>query len=50
MLALRRTANSSVTGVFGHFNLYLKTKNKSKKMVVGYVTINTDKSLKMLFK
>lgn len=50
MLALRRTANSSVTGVFGHFNLYLKTNNKSKRMVVGYVTINTDKSLKMLFK
>ncbi|DAA96812.1 TPA: hypothetical protein CPT80_04125 [Candidatus Gastranaerophilales bacterium HUM_9] len=50
MLTLRMPANSNVTGVFGHFNLYLKTNNGSKKMVVGYVTINTDKSLKMLFK
>lgn len=50
MTNLRNIANGSVTGVFGHFNLYLKTNNNSKKMVIGYVTLHSDNDLKTLFK
>lgn len=50
MLKLKQTANSENTGVFGHFNVYLKTKGTSKKMTVGYVTFDTHSNLKILFK
>ncbi len=50
MIRLRKLANSSVTGIFGHFNVYLKTDNNSKRMVIGYVTIQEDDSEKILFK
>lgn len=50
MKNLRKLANSSVTGVFGHFNLYLKTSDNSKKMVVGYATIHEDNNDEILFK
>lgn len=50
MLNLRKTANSEETGIFGHFNLYLNTNNGSKKMVIGYVTLDMNKNLEILFK
>lgn len=50
MINLRKLANSSITGVFGHFNLYLKTNNNSKKMVIGYVTLHTDDDIQIQFK
>ena len=50
MSRLRKLANGSVTGIFGHFNVYLKTDNNNKKMIVGYVTIQEDNSEDILFK
>lgn len=50
MFSLRTTANSDLTGIFGHFNIYLKTNASSKQMVTGYVTITDNKDLKILFK
>lgn len=50
MTNLKRTANSKATGIFGHFNVYLKTGNSTKKMVMGYVTFDTHSNLKILFK
>lgn len=50
MTNLKKTANSKSTGIFGHFNVYLKTGNSTKKMVVGYVTFDTHSNLKILFK
>ena len=46
---IRKTANSKSTGVFGHFNVYLKTKDNSKKLAVGFVTFDTHSNLKILF-
>lgn len=50
MNRLRRLANSSVTGIFGHFNIHLKTDNNSKRIVIGYVTLHKDNSEKIIFK
>ena len=50
MLNLRKTANSEATDIFGHFNLYLNTNNGSKKLVIGYVTLDMNKNLEILFK
>lgn len=50
MSNLKKTANSKNTGIFGHFNVYLKTDNSAKKMVIGYVTFDTHSNLKILFK
>lgn len=50
MINLRNIANGNITGVFGHFNLYLKTNNNSKKMVIGYVTLHNNDSTKISFK
>ena len=49
MLNIKQTANSKQTGIFGHFNVYLNTKDASKKMVVGYVTFDTHSKLKIMF-
>lgn len=49
MTNLKRTANSKNTGIFGHFNVYLKTGTTAKKMVMGYVTFDTHSNLKILF-
>lgn len=50
MINLKRTANSKVTGIFGHFNVYLKTNDPYKRLAVGYVTFDTHSNLKILFK
>ena len=50
MTNLKKTANSKATGIFGHFNVYLKTSGTNKKMVMGYVTFDTHSNLKILFK
>lgn len=50
IINLKRTANSEQTGIFGHFNVYLKAKNNKTKMVVGYVTFDTHNNLEILFK
>ena len=47
MLNLKVTANGKDTGVFGHFNVYLKT--AKPKMVTGFVTFDTESKLKILF-
>ena len=49
MTNIRKTANSEATGVFGHFNVYLKTQDNSKKLAVGFVTFDTHSNLKILF-
>lgn len=49
MKNIRRTANNDQTGIFGHFNVYLKTQDNLKKLVVGFVTFDTDQNLKILF-
>lgn len=46
---LKTIANSSTSGVNGHFNLYLKTTNPSEKLVTGYVIYFSDDDLKTLF-
>ena len=48
MLHLRQTANSKETGIFGHFNVYLDT-NDVNKMIVGFVTFDTDSKLQIMF-
>lgn len=50
MARLKKLANSSVTGIFGHFNIHLKTDNNSKRIVIGYVTIHEETQEKILFK
>ena len=50
IINLKRTANSEQTGIFGHFNVYIKTKNNQTKMVIGYVTFDTYDNLEILFK
>ena len=50
IINLKRTANSEQTGIFGHFNVYIKTKNNQTKMVIGYVTFDTHDNLEILFK
>ena len=44
---LRKNANSEETGIFGHFNIYLK--NFSQNMAVGYVTYDSKEDLNILF-
>lgn len=50
IINLKRTANSEKTGIFGHFNVYIKTGKNKVKMVVGYITFDTNKNLEVLFK
>ena len=50
MKNIKKTANSDQTGIFGHFNVYLKTKSQKPKMVVGYITFDTKNNLEILFK
>ena len=50
MKNIKKTANSEVTGIFGHFNVYIKTKTTKPKMVVGYITFDTENNLEILFK
>ncbi len=46
---LKQLANSEDTGLFGHFNVYLKTSNGSKRLVIGQVTFDRKAELKSLF-
>lgn len=46
---LKHISNSNETGVFGHFNLYLKTTDGTKKLVVGKVMFDETKDLQELF-
>ncbi len=48
IINLKRTANSESTGIFGHFNVYLK--NSKNRMVVGNVTYDTNEKIQVLFK
>lgn len=50
IINLKRTANAEVTGIFGHFTLYLKTTNPKKRTAVGFVTYETDEKIQYLFK
>ena len=50
IINLKRTANAEVTGIFGHFTVYLKTANSKKCTAVGYVTYETDEKIQYLFK
>lgn len=50
IINLKRTANAEVTGIFGHFTVYLKTNNPKKRAVVGYVTYETNQKIEYMFK
>lgn len=50
IINLKRTANSDVTGIFGHFTVYIKSKNSKSKAIVGYVTYETNNEIEILFK
>ena len=50
IINLKRTANAEVTGIFGHFTVYLKTNNPKKRAVVGYVTYETGEKIEYMFK
>lgn len=50
MTNLRRVANSEVKGIAGHFNVYLKTNNNTKRMVIGYATLDNKDNLQIIFK
>lgn len=49
LMDLKTIANSSSSGVNGHFNLYLKSPNPSERLVTGYVIYFSDDDLKTLF-
>ena len=50
MTTLQKVANSKVKGVAGHFRLFLKTKDNSRRMVVGYATLDNKDDLQISFK
>ena len=50
IINLKRTANAEVTGIFGHFTVYLKSTNPKKRTAVGYVTYETNEKIQYLFK
>jgi hypothetical protein len=45
--SLSKNANSETTGIFGHFNIYLK--NFPQRIAVGYVTYDNAEDLNILF-
>lgn len=45
----KKIANCEDTGMIGHFNVYLKTGNNSKKIIVGYSSLESLHKLNMLF-
>ncbi len=46
---LKQLANGEDTGIFGHFDLYLKPKNGSPRLIIGHVTFDKKMNLKELF-
>lgn len=47
---LKTIANSKDTGVFGHFNIYLKTTDPKKRLIIGHVTFDTEENIEELVK
>ncbi len=50
MTTLQKVANSKVKGIAGHFRLFLKTKDNSRRMVIGYATLDNKDDLQISFK
>lgn len=50
MTTLQKIANSKVKGIAGHFRLFLKTKDNSRRMVIGYATLDNKDDLQISFK
>lgn len=50
MTTLQKVANSKVKGIAGHFRLFLKTKYNSRRMVIGYATLDNKDDLQISFK
>ncbi|MBR3889125.1 hypothetical protein IKJ53_01285 [bacterium] len=50
MTTLQKVANSKIKGIAGHFRLFLKTKDNSRRMVIGYATLDNKDDLQISFK
>lgn len=47
--SLKKIANCENDGIIGHFKVYLKTNDNSKKIVVGYSSLDSLEKLNLLF-
>ena len=50
MTSLKKVANSKVKGIAGHFRLFLKTTDNSRRMIIGYATLDNKDDLQISFK
>jgi len=50
MRSLRKIANSDNNGIAGYFNVYIKTADGSKKMIIGIATLDSEEKINYYFK